>query len=253
MTKSSLSTNNLDKDAIAKPTAATVSSKQSRLISKVLSPALRLWLRSLVEQVSDLEVKISGSDRQILMGNIPNVSIRANQAVYQGLHLEQIHLVGNGIRTNLSQVLRGQPLRLVEPVLVYGELLVQQAGLNASLQSSLLSTALTDLLQMLLPKDYSLDGQVKWHKITIDTEQLILSGTLTHSSSTMPLSLRCGLQLLSCHELQLTYPQLQIYPDVLLEKLENFNIDLGLHVDLQELTLHPGELVCRGGITVMPA
>jgi len=71
-----------------------------------------------------------GSDRQILHGTIPRVSILARHAVYQGLHLTQIQLVGEGIRTNLGQVL-GQPLRLLEPVPV-AELLLHESALNAS-------------------------------------------------------------------------------------------------------------------------
>jgi hypothetical protein len=105
---------------------------------------------------------------------------------------------------------------------------------------------------MLIPASQPLKGEVSWDKISVTPEQLILSGTLTNSSRTTELLLRCGLQLLSSHELQLTQPQLQISPNVRLEKLENFPIDLGSQVDLQELTLHPGELVCRGSITVMP-
>ncbi len=144
-------------------------------------------------------------------------------------------------------------MQLLEPVLVSSELLLQEADLNASLQSSLLSAALTELVQMLLPTSYPLNGQVSWHKITLASEQLTLSGSLVDSHSTIPLLLKCGLQLASCHELQLTQPQLQISPDTSLEKLENFQIDLGSQVNLQELTLHPGQLVCRGSITVMPA
>jgi len=39
-------------------------------------------------------------------------SILAHHAVYQGLHLTQIQLVGEGIRTNLGQGSQGQPATL---------------------------------------------------------------------------------------------------------------------------------------------
>lgn len=243
-----MNTHNLNKQTTSELKTQT-NPVGSRLISKVLSPALKLFLRSQVEQVSHLEVKIIGGDRQIFTGNIPQVSISAQHVIYQGLHLGQIGLVGNGIRTNLSQVLKGQPLRLIEPVLVSGELMQHQADLNASLQSPLLSNALTELLQMLLPANYQL--QAHWHKITVEPNQLILIGEYDDSSKKMPLLLHCGLQLLSCHELQLTQIELQS-PNISFEKLENYTIDLGSHVDLQELTLHLGKLVCRGSITVMP-
>ncbi|WP_250121870.1 DUF2993 domain-containing protein [Chroococcidiopsis sp. CCMEE 29] len=249
-----MNNHNLEKAAIPiERSAQTVSSKQSRIISKVLSPAIRLWLRSQVERVSHLEVKISGGDRQILSGSIPGVLISASNAVYQGLHLTQIQLVGEGIRTNLGQVLKGQPLRLLEVVPVVGELLLQESDLTASLQSPLLANALTELLEMLLPENCRIEGQVSWHKIVIDTDQLILSGTLVGSSSTKPLLLRSGLQLASCHELQLTQPQLQTSQDLLLKELENFKLDLGPEVNIQELTLTPGQMLCRGSINVIPS
>lgn len=245
-----MNTQNLDKDVTPKLKKDT-GTKQSQLISKVLSPALKLFLRSQVEQVSQLEVQISGSNRQILTGNIPQVLIWAKHAIYQGLHLAQVQLVGEGIRTNLGQVLKGQPLQLVEPVLVCGELLLHEADLNASLKSSLLSNALTELLQMLLATNDSVKGQVSWDKITVEPNQLTLMGDYLTDGKRTSLLLRCGLQLLNCHELQLTQIQLQS-PNRSLEKLENFQIDLGSHVNLQELTLHPNKLVCRGEITVMP-
>ena len=240
---------NLNPGNILKQTSDINSKRQ--LISKVLSPAVRLWLRSLVEQVSDLEVKISGSDRQILTGNIPHISILACQAVYQGLHLDQIQLAAESIRINLGQILRGQPLRLLEPVITSADLLLQESGLNASLQSSLLSGALTQLLQMLIGESYPLDKQLDWHKITIEPEHITLSGSMVDDSNAMQLSLHCGLQLHSSHEILLTHPHLNIFPSVHLE-LNDFRVDLGPQVDLQELTLHPGYLVCRGRITVMP-
>jgi hypothetical protein len=60
------------------------------------------------------------------------VSISARHAVYQGLHLTQIQLITEGIRVNLAAILRGQPLRLLEPVPVFVELLLQELDLNTS-------------------------------------------------------------------------------------------------------------------------
>ncbi|PSB25836.1 DUF2993 domain-containing protein, partial [filamentous cyanobacterium Phorm 46] len=55
----------------------------SRIASAVLSPAVQLWLRSQVQQVDELKVKIEGSDRQILSGTIPKVTAAARGAVYK--------------------------------------------------------------------------------------------------------------------------------------------------------------------------
>ena len=251
---------NTDKpDGTIPPISETVSLKQSRLISKVLSPAVGLWLRSQVQQVSDLEVKISGGDRQILSGYIPHVSISARHAVYQGLHLTQIQLVGEGIRINLAAMLRGQPLRLLEPVPIFCEVLLRELDLNASLNSSLLANALTELLLKLLSASHPVDGSVEWQKIRIDNGQLILGATLTNLESNenlrnlKPLVISTGLKLASSHELKLEHPQIQNQLGLPWENLASLTLDLGPEVGIEELTLTSGQLVCRGHIKVLPS
>ena len=236
-----------------------ITKQQSRIISSVLSPACRVWLRSQVSAIGDMSVKISGGDRQILSGYIPKVAISASRAIYQGLHLSQVHLVGENIRINLGQVLKGKPLRLLEPIPVSGELLLEEADLKASLDAPLLATALTDLLGTLLlaafhmhPADILEDQQINWQQITIEPECLTLSGTLTDATNyTKPFVLRTDLQLASPHELLLVNPCIEIQQK-LVQAEEGFKIDLGKEVDIQELTLSQGRLVCRGGITVIP-
>lgn len=234
--------NNLERDKTAR----------HRLISKVLSPALWLFVRSQVEQVSHLEVHVASSDRQILSGSIPRLSILADRVVYKGLHFTKIRLMGEGMQTNFRQAIKGQPLQLLEPMVVSGEAMLQETDLNTSLKSDLLSTALTELLSKLASSNNGVRGQVEWNKIAIAPQSVLVQGNLVNSSYTAPITLKCGLQLSSCHELLLTQPQLQISSNSLWEQLEDHAIDLGSHVNLKELTLHSGQIVCRGSITVMP-
>jgi len=219
--------------------------KTSRIISTVLSPAIRLWLRSQVERVEALEFKITGGDRQILTGNIPNISVAASQAVYQGLHLSQIQLQATQIRVNLGQVIKGKSLRLLEPVPVTGQLTLSETDLQASLKSQLLSTALSEFLGTFLTSP-NLD--LNWQKITIDTGLLTLSGTL----QAMPITIIAGLQLASPHELLLDPFQIQMPPPFESQNLDGFQVDLGSEVDLQEITLTSALLLCRGCLKVLP-
>lgn len=241
-----------------------VNSQQSRIITKVLSPALQLWLRSQVQQVSNLEVKISGSDRQMLTGHIERVSISATCVVYQGLHLSQLQLVGENIRINLGQVLRGQPLRLLEPVPMFGQLLLQESDLNASLRAPMLATALTEFLVTLLKSssDSGLSAlvrseqQLRWQnpQIKIKSEQLTLSATLVPTTgNSTSLTIHTGLQLASSHELQLNHTQIETQQGLVLNTRDNLKLDLGLEVAIDELKLTPGQLICRGRINIIPA
>lgn len=234
--------------------------KKSRIISTVLSPAVRLWLRSQVEQVEALQFKIIGGDRQILTGHIPRITIEASSAIYQGLNLSQIQLEGTDIRVNLGQVLKGKPLRLLEPVPVFGQLLLTESNLQASLQAPLLSDALTEFLYTLLETagrtnlaDSLKDKKISWQKIAIDASQLTIFGSLTDATAnTTPVVIRTGLQLITPHELELNSIQIQMQPMLPPINLDSFQADLGSEVDIQELTLTPGQLICRGRLTVIP-
>lgn len=240
----------------------TVKPKKSRIISTVLSPALRLWLRSQVEQVESLEFKITGGDRQILQGNIPAVSIAASSAVYQGLHLSKVQLEGTGIRVNLGQVIKGKPLRLLEPVPVLGQLRLTESDFQSSLKSPLLSTALTEFLTTLLLSEQQTNYEhglkeqplsFSWQTIAIDIGQLTLTGIITNGShAPTPIIISAGLQLASPHELRLNPFQIQMSPDSKPQNLDGLQVDLGNDVDIQELTLTPGQLICRGRLTVLP-
>lgn len=241
--------------------APTVSKpKQSQIISKVLTKALMLWLRSQVEQVEALQFNIFGGDRQILTGHIPRVSLTASHAIYQGLHLSHIQLEGSSICINLSQVIKGKPLRLLEPVPVEGQLLLQESDLQASLPSPLLSKALTDLVNTWLKSDNLTNSveqltyqQISWQKFELDTHRLTLRGTLTDATcQTVPVVIRAGIQLVTECVLRLTPLQIQTNLDQPPLNLDNFELDLGSEVELQELTLTPGQLLCRGRIKVIP-
>jgi hypothetical protein len=213
-----------------------------------------------VSKVEDLQVHIQGGDRQILGGYIPRVSISARHAIYQGLHLSQIQLVGENIRINLGQVLKGKPLRLLEPVTVAAHLLLEEADLAASLKAPLLSTSLTDLLGTMLqaggitnPANALKDQQISWQAVKIEAGRLTLAGVLADATgNTTPVAIEAGLQLASSHELRLAPLHIQTPYELPGGKLESFPIDLGPEVDIEELTSIPGQLVARGRLRVMP-
>ncbi len=234
--------------------------KPSEIISKVISPALRMWLRSQVEEVATLQLNIVGCDRQILTGYIPQVALAANQAVYQGLHLSQIQLEGSNIRLNLGQIIKRKPVRLLEPVPVVGQLLLLEPDLQSSLEAPLLSNALTELLytffksdDIIQPGDDPKPPQIRWQKININIGQLTLRGIYTNSDvGTKLIVIRAGIQLATPNQLELNPLQVQIDPDAPPISLDGFLINLGPEVELQELTLSTGQLICRGGLKVMP-
>ncbi|MEH2464565.1 LmeA family phospholipid-binding protein [Nostoc sp.] len=230
----------------------TRNTNKVRIITQVLTTALKLWLRTQVTQISELEVEIKASDRQILSGRIPLVSIFATHAVYQGLLITQVQLMAENIRINIGSVVKGQPLRLLETVPVVGDLIVDEKDLNASLSSNLLSTALSDLLVKVSPTHYPELQPINWQEILLQNNQIILRGIKVTNSQTIPLEICLCLQLLNGHELRLANIQIKSDQGNILDDNHEYNLDLGSDVDIQELTLIPGKLMCRGLINVNP-
>ena len=234
----------------------------SKIISKVLSPALQLWLRSQLEQVESLQIGISGSDRQILRGYIPLVALSSNRAVYQGLHLGQVEVIGENISINLGGILKGQAFRLIEPILISTKVILDSTSLKSSLASSLLSNALTDLLSKILTKDnisnltqglqeslHKLD--INWQEFMLEAEKLTLVGSFANSQDkTNAVILRTGLSIANSHTLRLHPLIVEILPEFGSFSLDEFLIDLGPEVDLKELTLTAEEISVSGCLKV---
>ncbi len=240
---------------------------QSRLIGKVLAPALKLWLKSQTDHIEDLQVQIAGSDRKIVTGHIAGVTLSARKAIYRGLHLSQVHLVGQNISINLGQVLRGHPLRLEAAVPISGKLLMQEADLNASLNAPLLLGGVTEFLLTLLrsgagdlaeisdPSDPQLNLQDI--RIVLGVNQITLSAALVSVTGTVTdVTIRTGFHLTSPHELSLVDPQWLAHATAKrglpLHDLHGFTFDLGLETEIQSLTLTPGQVFCQGQLVVKP-
>lgn len=250
-----------ESDATPEP-ASEGSSKQSRLISKVLAPALRLWLRSQVEHIENLQVKIEAGDRQILSGYIQQVFLSAEQAIYQGLSLGQIQLSGQNIRVNLSQVVRGKPLRLLEPIPIQGTVLLQESNINASLNAPLLKAGVTQFLITFLraggtdtPVEEDLNLQDL--RITLEENQVVIAASLISNSGTVnPIAIRTGFELQAPNLLALKQPQWLPHATakrgLKITELEGYAFDLGEETELEEVCLQVGQVSCRGRLTVRP-
>jgi hypothetical protein len=230
----------------------------SKIISKILSPALQLWLRSQLDQVESLALEISGSDRQILRGSIPLVALSSRRAVYQGLHLGQVEVTGENISVNLGAVLKGQALRLTEPILVSAQVVIDSNSLNSSLASPLLSDALTDLLGKILTQGHLSNHtyilqelKINWQEFQLEQGKLTLLGNYANvADSDNSVTLCTGLSLANSHTLRLHDLSVEIMPGFGSFPLEEFLIDLGSQVRIEELTLREQEIVLSGCLKV---
>jgi hypothetical protein len=183
------------------------------------------------------------------------------------LHFSQVDLVGEQIRTNLRQVLRGKALRLLEAFPIAGRVLLSEAALNRSLQAPLLANAVTDFLLTLLQSDLGQqDGEMQPNcqplvlqdpQVKLGDGQLTLVASLRSSSGKLtPVVIRTNLQVENGRVLKLDRPQWLPHANARqglpLSDLDGFTIDLGAQVCLEQLTLALGQLVCYGQIWVTP-
>ncbi len=250
---------------------------KQEILSKLLSKALRLWLRSQVSHVSNLELTIHGTNQQLLSGEIPQVDLTATQAVYQYLHLSEVSLRGSNIKINLKQILQGKPIQLLEPIPLTGALTLTAADLQTSLAAPLLATALKDLLQTLLASrdDLKIPPQVHWQQADITAgslklvgsypvadpqkssgdQSVMMSSPVMHQDATPEISrviLQTGLTLAQPQQLCLTPLAIDFADQIGVINLEDFVLDLGQDVAIQELLVTEGQLTCQGKLTVQP-
>ena len=204
---------------------------------------------------------IAGGSRQILGGTIPRVAVAAKGAIYQGLALGTIDLIAENIRINLPQVIKGQALRLLEPIAVTAEVKFSEADLQTSLASPLLSQAITDLIAQILAADpQHLDWTIEWQQLQIAPQMLHLNGRLTTAGQTVPIAIAMGLNIQDGHILLLDPLKIncsiadadgQLHP-LPGSHLTHTQIDLGNDVQIDRLQLLAGESICHGQIQVNP-
>ena len=231
----------------------------SNLISKILTPALRLWLRSQVEKAEELEIEIQGKDGQILRGYLPGVALRSDRAIYQGLQLGRVLLKGENIRINIGQVIKGKPLQLLEPIRVSGEVQLTEKDLQTSLGSEILANAFTELLMALLEHQGIEDPavllepyQIQWQAIALQSSGFTLTGSLSQAEEINPLKIRADLALINPQTLHLQDIELLGLPVALPQEMSHLQVDLGTDVEIESLQLDPGELACVGQLLIRP-
>ncbi|HAC62535.1 MAG TPA: DUF2993 domain-containing protein [Cyanothece sp. UBA12306] len=233
--------------------------KPSNIISKILSPAVQLWLRSQVDHVETLQMKIDGSDRQILGGYIPGIMLNSKGAVYQGLHLAQAEITGENIRINIGQIIKGKPLQLLENIQVLGEIQVTETDLQASLSSSLLGDAFRELLITLLEYQGLSNVQqildkyeIIWQEVTLSQSTFTLQGLVTQNEAENQIIIKGQLELISSQTLRFIPLEMEGLSEFSNNSLEELELDLGSDVVIDSLNLGDNQLFCRAQLLIRP-
>ncbi len=245
------------------PNAAAPTAAPARgLISRLLAPAIELWLKSQVERVEQLQIQVQAGNRQLLSGTIPQLTLLAQNAVYQGLHLSAIDLTGQNIQVNLKQVIQGKPLQLLEPIAVNGTIVLEETDLNTSLAAPLLANAiklfLLDMLRSNNLEAVTDDGDLNLQNLQLRLlpDRLTLKADLiSQSGKSTEIAIRSGLRLTQPNQLQLHQPQwlphFNAKRGLPLQELDGYPFDLG-DTELSELTIGADRITCVGQLLVQP-
>lgn len=228
-------------------------------IVKLLAPAVRLWLKTQVDAVEDLQVDIQSGDRALLSGKIDQVMLAARGVIYQGVHLSCVQVSAQNIQVNLGQILRGKPLKLLAPIPISGSAQIQARDLNASTEADLLANALTEFLstflQVGLAKTATAPLRFQSPQIHLGDGHVILNGILTDGQQQQIIGIQTQVTLANPHTL--CFQQLAWQPDVPMSDRnpatwDDLKIDLGRDVAFQTLSLVPGEIRCQVQLTIQP-
>lgn len=239
-------------------------------MSRVLPPAIRLWLQTQLDEVAALTFKIEGRDRQLLSGHIPAVQLAAQKAVYRGIHLRQATVTASGIRINLKQIIRRQPLRLLASFPVSGKVLVTEEDLNYSLQSPLLGEGIYEFLRLIANSQPDAEGLKAvlaalssktvlsgYHPTaTIEPDNITLMLTPHLGQSLPAITFSTHLVVRDGHHLCLENPRWLNHGDtntsLMLGSLQGFEINLGPEVAITECAIQAHQLALAGTLQVLP-
>ncbi|MBT9315068.1 LmeA family phospholipid-binding protein [Leptothoe spongobia] len=244
------------------------SSKGSRLISRMLPVAVKFWLQTQLDEIGDLTFEIQATDRQVLSGNIPGVSLSAQQAVYQGVCITDVTVQASDIQINIGQVLRGKPLRLKQAFPIEGQVAFDGNSLGTSSTESVLADGLLDFWQTLLAKE-DVATEVAHHygpdiavfqdpQLAQYQSRMEILGTdlVLHlvRQGQSDLELRGWVDVEQGHMLRLTTARwcLPSGDQVQSEALSDFSWNLGKQTDLRSLTIQNDQLTCQCKIMVQP-
>jgi LmeA-like phospholipid-binding len=233
------------------------------IISRVLEPALYLWLRSQVESAELLKVHLDGGDRQVLTGYLPRVRLEASQVIYQGLHLSSAQLTGKNIRINIGQILKGKSFQLLEAVPVDLTVQLNAPDLQRSLSSPLLQDALIETLLTLVGEQLEdVLGDLRSQSLKLQSPILTLgenqirfsSQLISQDGLSMPVAIQSGLVLDDPHTLKLQSPEwlptANARRGLPLQEFEDYRFDLGEQCQLSDLSISSDGIHVSGLLSI---
>jgi len=226
------------------------------IVSKLLSKAIKLWLKSQVSTIQDLEVAVLSENKQIVQGNISQVLIKATHVIYQDLHLSRLGIEGKNIKFDLSKVVKQKSFRLQELIKVDLEIYLSASDLQHSCSSKILSSALTEIWCHFLKQSHSqnlcLDEYYQWESLSLLESGIVIQGYFKRQEHLDCLKLKTQVELGDAHTLLLTPKEIITSDKLPIITNETLTFDLGKEVKINFLEITEEQISLQGEITVYP-
>jgi hypothetical protein len=227
------------------------------LVNKLLSGAVKLWLKSQVSEVKDLKINIVGNSKQILTGEIPEVNVCANDAVYQELRLSKLNVRSTKIKFDLSSILNKKQFKLSEAIIIDITVFSLVEDLQNSLSSLLLNSVLTDIWYRFLVsnsiniKEHS--HSYCWNYLSLFQEGIEFKGVEQKSGKDDSLiRIKTNIKSIDEHFLLLTPVEIEHNSEFYPKNFLPLTFDLGKQVSINQLEITQEHLFLQGQITIYP-
>lgn len=233
-------------------------SAQAQWVAPLITPLLKTWVMRQVSQAENLDIKLQGTDQELLGGLIPQVDISADNVIYQGIQARSVSLVGRSVQLDLSQAFRGGGVTLKSPVRADLVIKMAEPDLNRYLTSSQFQKQFANL-RLPMP---GLSGSASTVPLTINQPQISLleqgriqlaAALKPDQGASLPVQITTGLDLLNGNTLKLNNPELKSNGQLLpTELFQNLKIDLGPDTLVKSLDIRKGLMQMNGIFTIRP-
>ncbi|WP_287128522.1 DUF2993 domain-containing protein [Candidatus Cyanaurora vandensis] len=224
----------------------------AQIFNNLLSPVLEIWVRSQVQQVEDLRVTVRGPDREIANGRIQGITFNGRNVLYKGISASQVNLSGTNIALNTAGALRGEGLKLLQPVRTDLSLRLTQQDVNAYLDSPGFQEQIRDL-SVPLPATLGGTGQsvpleIRQPDARLEPGRFVLMATLrVNQGEPTRTQLTTGIELVSPRQLRLVNPRLLSSGEqVSIPALAGLTINLGSEMEARRIEIQSGLLFLEG-------
>jgi len=102
---------------------------------KILSIALKLWIKSKCQTLEQLQIKLTGSTIDLLKGRLKGADLYAYKVVLMNMHINQAKLESGPLTIDINLRNQEQKINLTQPFKVKGQLLLDEQGINQTLLS----------------------------------------------------------------------------------------------------------------------